>query len=79
MTPNDAGGPFPVVMLVHGGPSWLDLDRWQPEIQALADAGFAVGMVNYRGSTGYGREWRDTLIGNIGGPGSRTSTRASRT
>jgi dipeptidyl aminopeptidase/acylaminoacyl peptidase len=68
VTPNDAGGPFPVVMLVHGGPSWLDLDRWQPEIQALADAGFAVGMVNYRGSTGFGREWRDTLIGDIGGP-----------
>ena len=68
VTPNDEGGPFPVVMLVHGGPSWLDLDRWQPEVQALADAGFAVGMVNYRGSTGFGREWRDTLIGNVGGP-----------
>ena len=24
--------------------------------------------MNYRGSVGYGREWRDTLIGNIGGP-----------
>ena len=68
VTPNDAGGPFPVIMFVHGGPTSLDLDRWQPEVQAYVDAGFAVGLVNYRGSIGYGREWRDTLIGNIGGP-----------
>jgi dipeptidyl aminopeptidase/acylaminoacyl peptidase len=68
VTPDDSGGPFPVMMFVHGGPTWLDLDRWQPEVQAFVDAGFAVGLVNYRGSTGYGSEWRDTLIGNIGGP-----------
>ena len=68
VTPDDSGGPFPVTMLVHGGPSWLDMDRWQPEVQAYVDAGFLVAMVNYRGSTGYGREWRDTLVGNIGGP-----------
>jgi dipeptidyl aminopeptidase/acylaminoacyl peptidase len=64
----EARGPFPIVMLVHGGPTFLDSDRWQPEVQAYVDAGFAVGMVNYRGSVGYGRDWRDVLIGNIGGP-----------
>jgi pimeloyl-ACP methyl ester carboxylesterase len=68
VTPDDSGGPFPVLMFVHGGPTWFDFDRWQPEVQAYVDAGFAVGMVNYRGSIGYGREWRDTLIGDIGGP-----------
>jgi dipeptidyl aminopeptidase/acylaminoacyl peptidase len=68
VTPDDSGGPFPVMMFVHGGPTWLDMDRWQPEVHAYVDAGFAVGLVNYRGSIGYGREWRDTLIGNIGGP-----------
>ena len=68
VTPDDSGGPFPVMMFVHGGPTWLDLDRWQPEVQAYVDLGFVVGLVNYRGSIGYGREWRDTLIGNIGGP-----------
>jgi pimeloyl-ACP methyl ester carboxylesterase len=68
VTPDDSGGPFPVLMFVHGGPTWLDLDRWQPEVQAYVDAGFVVAMVNYRGSIGYGREWRDTLVGNIGGP-----------
>ena len=62
VTPDDSGGPFPVLMFVHGGPTWLDVDRWQPEVQAYADAGFVVGMVNYRGSIGYGREWRDALI-----------------
>jgi dipeptidyl aminopeptidase/acylaminoacyl peptidase len=68
VTPADHGGPYPVVMLVHGGPTLLDADRWQPDVQAFVDAGFAVAMVNYRGSIGYGAEWRDVLIGNIGGP-----------
>ena len=48
-------------MRVHGGPTSLDLDTWSPEVQAYVEAGFAVGMVNYRGSTGYGREWRDAF------------------
>jgi dipeptidyl aminopeptidase/acylaminoacyl peptidase len=68
VTPADSGGPFPVLMFVHGGPTSLDLDRWQPEVQAYVDAGFAIGLVNYRGSVGYGREWRDVLIENVGGP-----------
>jgi pimeloyl-ACP methyl ester carboxylesterase len=68
VTPDDSGGPFPVLMFVHGGPTWYDLDRWQPEVQAYVDLGFVVGLVNYRGSLGYGREWRDTLVGDIGGP-----------
>ncbi len=61
-------GPFPVFMKVHGGPSWLYEDTWFPDVQMLVDAGFLVGMVNYRGSTGYGAKWRDHIIGNIGFP-----------
>jgi dipeptidyl aminopeptidase/acylaminoacyl peptidase len=64
----EGSGPFPVIMFVHGGPTAADTDSWYPQTQAYVDAGFAVGMVNYRGSTGYGREWRDELIGNVGGP-----------
>jgi dipeptidyl aminopeptidase/acylaminoacyl peptidase len=60
--------PWPTLVLVHGGPTHLDLDRWAPDVQAYADAGFHVVMVNYRGSIGYGAAWRDTLIGNIGWP-----------
>lgn len=61
-------GPFPTYLRVHGGPNWLYCDTWWPEAQALVDEGFAVAMVNYRGSTGYGRDWRDHIIGNIGFP-----------
>lgn len=61
-------GPFPVLVHPHGGPTWLDEDRWSPEVQAYVDDGFAVAMVNYRGSTGYGVQWRDALIGDVGGP-----------
>jgi dipeptidyl aminopeptidase/acylaminoacyl peptidase len=61
-------GPFPLYLKVHGGPNWLYLDTWFPDVQALVDDGFAVAMVNYRGSIGYGRGWRDHIIGNIGFP-----------
>jgi dipeptidyl aminopeptidase/acylaminoacyl peptidase len=59
-------GPFPTIMLVHGGPTGLDADEWEPEVQTYVDHGFAVGLVNYPGSTGYGRAWRDAIVGDIG-------------
>ena len=61
-------GPFPLYVKVHGGPDWLYLDTWFPDVQSLVDEGFAVAMVNYRGSIGFGRSWRDHIIGNIGFP-----------
>ncbi len=57
-------GPFPIVIRPHGGPEWHDRDRWEPEIQAFVDAGYAVAGVNYRGSTGYGIAFRERLIGD---------------
>jgi dipeptidyl aminopeptidase/acylaminoacyl peptidase len=35
-------------------------------VAALVDAGYAVVRVNYRGSTGYGRRWRDALVARLG-------------
>jgi dipeptidyl aminopeptidase/acylaminoacyl peptidase len=61
-------GPWPVLVRPHGGPTWLDEDRFSPEVQSYVDAGLAVVMINYRGSTGYGAAWRDALVGDIGGP-----------
>lgn len=59
-------GPWPLMLYVHGGPHWLYEDRYMPAVQAYVDAGFAVAMPNYRGSTGYGRAWRDALTGDVG-------------
>ena len=64
----EGSGPFPTVMMVHGGPEWAFPDAFEPWTQALVDHGYAVAQVNYRGSTGYGVEWRQALIGNIGFP-----------
>jgi dipeptidyl aminopeptidase/acylaminoacyl peptidase len=64
LTP-DGEGPFPTVMSVHGGPEWHERDRYDPESQAFGDAGYAVILINYRGSTGYGIAFRDALIGNV--------------
>jgi dipeptidyl aminopeptidase/acylaminoacyl peptidase len=60
--------PFPTVMWVHGGPTWMYGDDWHPDFQTLVDRGFAVALPNYRGSTGYGVAWRDRLVGDIGLP-----------
>ncbi len=60
----DGDGPWPTVLSVHGGPEWHERDRYDPETQALVDAGYAVAMPNYRGSTGYGVTFRRALIGN---------------
>jgi dipeptidyl aminopeptidase/acylaminoacyl peptidase len=59
-------GPHPTILIVHGGPEAHDRDAFSPYAQAWVDHGFAVVLVNYRGSTGYGRAWRDANEGNPG-------------
>ena len=46
---------LPVVVNPHGGPWVRDTWGFNPEVQLLANRGFAVLQMNYRGSTGYGR------------------------
>ena len=58
--------PNPTIFIVHGGPPSHDRDSFAPPVQAWVDHGFAVVLVNYRGSTGYGRAWRDALEHNPG-------------
>ncbi|MCE4616777.1 MAG: S9 family peptidase [Aeropyrum sp.] len=59
-----AGEPGPTVVLVHGGPFSEDSDSWDTFAASLAAAGFHVVMPNYRGSTGYGEEWRLKIVGD---------------
>jgi dipeptidyl aminopeptidase/acylaminoacyl peptidase len=64
--PAGVQGPLATVFSIHGGPHWLDSDSFNAVRAALVDAGYAVVHVNYRGSTGYGSEWRDAIIGRPG-------------
>ncbi|MFB8350169.1 S9 family peptidase [Streptomyces niveus] len=59
-------GPFPTVFEVHGGPTAHDRDSFTAGPAAWVDHGYAVVRVNYRGSTGYGREWTDALKHRVG-------------
>ncbi|MCW2678115.1 MAG: Dipeptidyl aminopeptidase/acylaminoacyl peptidase, partial [Modestobacter sp.] len=58
--------PYATAFLVHGGPEAQDDDSYRARRAAYVDAGYAVVHVNYRGSTGYGSEWRDALTGRPG-------------
>ena len=49
--------PLPMVLFVHGGPWARDSWGYNPYHQWLADRGYAVLSVNYRGSTGFGKEF----------------------
>ena len=48
---------LPVVINPHGGPWARDHWGFNPEVQFLANRGYAVLQMNFRGSTGYGRRW----------------------
>ncbi|MEY4581238.1 MAG: hypothetical protein RL701_5941, partial [Pseudomonadota bacterium] len=56
----------PLIVLVHGGPTAGTAATFNPTIQYFTTRGFAVLDVNYRGSTGYGRAYRDRLRGTWG-------------
>lgn len=58
---------LPTVLLVHGGPWYRDACVYDPEVQFLANRGYAVLQVNFRGSTGYGKAFMQAAIGEFSG------------
>ena len=66
--PVDRSGsqPGPLMVLVHGGPTARTDSVLSPEIQYWTSRGFAVIDVNHRGSSGFGRAFRQQLRGKWG-------------
>ncbi|MEJ2885722.1 S9 family peptidase [Actinomycetospora aeridis] len=58
---------LPLVLVVHGGPWAHDTWGYDPESQFLANRGYAVLHVNFRGSSGYGRRHITAAIGELAG------------
>ncbi|XP_067251159.1 S9 family peptidase isoform X2 [Chanodichthys erythropterus] len=56
----------PLVVNIHGGPHAHFAADWNATAAALTKLGFAVLMVNYRGSTGFGQDSIESLLGNVG-------------
>ncbi len=60
-------GKFPAIVYIHGGPASQSLDSFNRFIQYIVNQGYLVISPNYRGSTGYGKEFTDANLGDSGG------------
>lgn len=57
---------LPLVVMPHGGPFFRDSWEFDPHVQLLASRGYAVLQPQFRGSTGYGREFVERGFGQFG-------------
>lgn len=78
----EPGERYPLIVEIHGGPSWQWEDRvmldWHDWAQFHASNGYAVLMPNPRGSTGYGDEFQKLLQDDVGGGESRDLVSGAR-
>jgi dipeptidyl aminopeptidase/acylaminoacyl peptidase len=60
-------GEHPAIVYVHGGPTAQTLNTFSRFIQYMANQGYIVIAPNYRGSTGYGKEFQQANLFDMGG------------
>ena len=60
-------GKFPAIVYIHGGPAVQTVNSFNRFIQYIVNQGYVVIAPNYRGSTGYGKEFTDANRGDAGG------------
>ncbi len=65
-TPPRGTAPYPLIVMPHGGPTARDYLAWDYWVQFLASRGYAVLQPNFRGSTGYGKDFRRAGYGEWG-------------
>lgn len=63
---NTADGAAPLIVMPHSGPTSQQPAEYEDEAQFFATRGYGVLYVNYRGSTGYGKEYMNKHAGNWG-------------
>jgi dipeptidyl aminopeptidase/acylaminoacyl peptidase len=63
----NAGASSPAIINIHGGPNWYFSFLWHPIMSYMASRGWTVLVPNYRGSTGYGKKWRNASRFDLGG------------
>jgi dipeptidyl aminopeptidase/acylaminoacyl peptidase len=61
-----ATDPVPTIIYLHGGPFAVQLDWYLLPAETWVDAGFAFLVLNYRGSTTFGREFERAIVGDAG-------------
>src|SRR2546422_796244 len=57
----------PAIVSSHGGPQWEPFNSWFPSLQYYTSHGYLVIAPNFRGSTGFGREFTESLRKDAGG------------
>lgn len=64
---NASNKPLPVIVYPHNGPDERNFWGYQADVQLFANRGYAVFQINFRGSTGYGKEFRKAGFKEWGG------------
>jgi dipeptidyl aminopeptidase/acylaminoacyl peptidase len=66
LKPTAGRAPYPTILYIHGGPHSGFGHVYSFDFQMLTGAGYAVLIINHRGSTGYGNEFATKILGDWG-------------